>query len=250
MESKKQNLRKTDAQKTNVRQSVDILSVALQSANVSEDELVNHMMTFLLAGHETTSSAFSWVIYFLCKYPEVQKHLRDEIQTHLPLDVDWRPTAAEIDNLPYLRAVCMEVLRLAPVVPQLPRMAAVDTFILGHHIPKGTVIIIAPWAVNTSKELWGEDASEFKPERWMGAAANTGGADSAYAFLAFSKGPRSCIGERFAKAELACMVAAWMREFDTEFADKDFVVEIENGISTRPARLAIRLKDARQSRSG
>ncbi|OCK81417.1 cytochrome P450 [Lepidopterella palustris CBS 459.81] len=225
---------------------LDILSVALQSGSISDDELVNHLMTFLLAGHETVSAALSWVIYFLCRYPKVQARLRDELAVAIPLKVHdpcYIPTAAEIDGIAYLNAVCSEVLRLRPVVPQTFRQANVDTSIVGHYIPKGTIVLLCPWAVHRSKELWGEDAAEFRPDRWMAPGhANTGGAESATAFLTFLKGPRGCIGEAFARAELACLVAAWVSAFETEFADKDYVEEVAHGISSKPAKLEVRLK--------
>ncbi|MCJ1243271.1 hypothetical protein MMC30_000468 [Trapelia coarctata] len=240
VEAKKYHMRKADE-----APSIDILSVALHSGNISDDDLVNHLMTFLLAGHETISSSLTWAIYYLCKYPSIQTRLRAELATRLPQarDATWSPTAAEIEDLPYLHAVCHEVVRLRPPVPTIPRMANVDTSIVGHFIPKGTIIILPPWAVNTSKELWGEDAAEFNPERWMGPGrANTGGAESAYSFLTFLKGPRGCIGENFAWAELTCLVAAWVVALQTEFAEEDYIMVVENGITARPSRLDVKLK--------
>lgn len=240
VKAKKRYLRKIDEPA-----SIDILSVALLSEKISDDDLVNHLMTFLLAGHETVSSAFSWVLYYLCKNPKSQTRLREQLARHLPQigNAAWSPTAADIDVVPYLQAVCNEVLRLRPPVPLVPRTAKVNTSILGHFIPKGTVVILCPWAVNTSKEVWGDDAAEFRPERWIGSdKGHTGGAESACSFLTFLKGPRSCIGEGFARAELACLVAAWVGTFETRFADEDYVMEVENGLSTRPARLKVKLK--------
>ncbi len=223
----------------------DILSVAMESGCFSDDDLVNQLMTFLVAGHETIASSLSWAIYLLCKHPDIQTRLREEIGTLLPKvqDVAWIPTSAEIDRLPYLNAICHEVLRVIPPVPLTPRVAAIDTSILGQFIPKGTVLIIPPWAVNTSRELWGDDAADFNPDRWTGPGrANTGGADSNYSFLTFLHGPRSCIGQNFAMAEFACLLAAWFGTFETELADKDFVAEVKNGITARPNKLEVRLK--------
>ena len=138
-------------------------------------------MTFLAAGHETTASAMTWAIFLLCKRPDVQKHLREEIHTHLPSisTQGAEITPAIIDNFPYLNAVCNEVLRVYPPVPLTLRESANATTILGHHIPKGTTVVLSPWAVNHSPELWGPDAHEFKPERWLAPGqANSGGAAS------------------------------------------------------------------------
>jgi cytochrome P450 len=169
----------------------DILSVALESGGFSEDNLVDQLMTFLAAGHETTASSMTWALLALCQHPEMQARLREEIRANLPSIEDGsKPMSAEImDSLPYLHAVCNEVLRVHSPVPLTRREAAKDTTILGQFVPKGTDIILAPAAVNTSKELWGEDALEFNPERWMGPGkANSGGASSNYAQLTFLHG--------------------------------------------------------------
>jgi cytochrome P450 len=178
-----------------------------------------------------------WACYLLCKHPEIQKRLRDEVRASLPSvsDESANVTAADVDKCAYLHAVCNEVLRFFPSVPLTTRVAAHDTTILGHPIPKGTTIIISPWAINLNKELWGEDAAEFNPDRWIGPGrANNGGADSNYSFLTFIHGPRSCIGKDFAKAEFACLVAAWVGRFEMEFADKDYTLTIGGGITSKP----------------
>ena len=169
----------------------DILSVALESGGFSEDNLVDQMMTFLAAGHETTASATTWALLALSQHPGTQTRLREEIRANLPsIEDDTTPMSAEVmDRLPYLHAVCNEVLRLHSPVPLTRREAAKDTTILGQFVPKGTDIILAPVAVNTSKELWGEDALEFNPERWMAPGkANSGGAASNYSMLTFLHG--------------------------------------------------------------
>ena len=81
-------------------------------------------------------------------------------------------------------------------------------------VPRGTRVIVCPWAINRSRDLWGPDALEFRPERWLDAAGERfvggGGAASNYGFMTFLHGPRSCIGQQFAKAELACLLACWV----------------------------------------
>jgi cytochrome P450 len=86
-----------------------------------------------------------------------------------------------------------------------------------------------------SKEHWGLDADQFKPERWLAAGkANTGGAESNYSYLTFLHGPRSCIGREFARAEFATLLASWVGRFDMEFGDKDFVLDIAGGVTSKP----------------
>ncbi len=220
------------------RTDIDILSVALESGAFTDENLVDQMMTFLAAGHDTTATSLIWAVYQLSQQPEVQARLRDEIRQGLPsIDATAGPaiTPQDLDRLPFLHAVCNEVLRLYPPVRITLRVAAHDTSIQGQFVPAGTLIILAPIATNTDVTLWGADAGEFKPERWLAPGrANTGGAESNYAFLTFLHGPRSCIGKEFARAEFACLLAALVGRFEMELADKDRVIELVGGITTKP----------------
>lgn len=120
-------------------------------------------------------------------------------------------------------------------MPLTLREADTDTTISGHFVPKGTTVVICPWAINTSKALWGDDAREFNPERWLGPGkANTGGAESNYAVTTFLHGPRSCIGKDFAKAEFACLVAALVGKFELQLEDPDWELQIQGGITSKP----------------
>ncbi|CAI7634964.1 unnamed protein product [Penicillium glandicola] len=215
---------------------IDIISVALRSGTFDEENLVDQSMTFLGAGHETTATALQWAVYALCNNPNVQTRLRDEIRSNLPSLNNPTPiTAAAIDNLPYLNAVCNEVLRFHPSVPVTIRKAARDTSLADAHIAKGTILTISPQIVNRMEELWGPDANEFNPDRFMGPGrANTGGAVSNYAFLTFVHGPRSCIGQGFAKAELACLIAATVGRFHMELKFPDAKLEIREGATIAP----------------
>lgn len=222
---------------------VDILSVALESGVFDEEHLVDQLMTFMAAGHETTAAAMIWAIYMLCVHPEMQTRLRTEIRAKLPsVEEDKEVTSFDIDHMPYLNAVCSEVLRYYPPVPVTVREAAHDTTILGQFVPKGTSIFIVPWATNKDKALWGEDADKFVPERWItdGVLNTSGGATSNYANETFLHGPRSCIGQAFARAEFACLLAAWVgrHEFEllnaAEMEEKNVVIKA--GVTARPAK--------------
>ncbi|KAL5339459.1 cytochrome P450 [Aspergillus crustosus] len=216
----------------------DILSVALNSGSFSDEELIDQMMTFLAAGHETTSSALQWAVYALCKHPSVQKRLRDEVRANLPPTSPKSPepiTAATLDSLPYLHAVCNEVLRFHPSVPITLRDAAQESTLAGTVIPKGTILTISPEVINHHPDLWGPDADKFDPERWLGPGrANTGRASSNYALMTFLHGPRSCIGQGFAKAELACLVAAMVGRFHMELKDPNAKLEVKRSATVSP----------------
>ena len=235
---------KMESNSSSTNNGVDIISVALQSGTFTEENLVDQMMTFLTAGHETTSTALQWAIYALCKNPDVQTRLRDEIRSNLPsISSSSSSTpplsATTLDSLPYLNAVCNEVLRFHPSVPATARITSRDTIIAGSPIPKDTFFMIPMYTLNLNEEFWGPDAGTFNPDRWIdadtGRANNTGGATNNYAMLTFLQGPRSCIGQGFAKAELACLVAATVGKFAMELEDPEKKVEVRKGPTVYPS---------------
>lgn len=218
------------------RTEVDILSVALESGGFSEENLVNQMMTFLAAGHETTATTLTWACYEMCKNPSIQTRLREEVRANLPsIDSESTITAELLDKCHYLHAVCMEVLRVHSPVPITLRETTRSTTIQGQYVPKGTKIVLCMWAANTAIAEWGEGANDFNPDRWMGPGkANSGGASSNYSFLTFLHGPRSCIGQAFAKAEFACLLGALVGRFELELENPDAEIKIQGGITSKP----------------
>ena len=230
--------KKKKMKNSDIGRDVDIISVAMRDGKFDEENLVDQLMTFLGAGHETTSSAMQWAINALCKEPKVQTRLREEIHANLsPMMFDNPETfsAAQLDKLQYLHAVCNEVLRFHPSVPNTVRVAAKDTTLVGKVIPKGTFFVISPQLINHMEEYWGPDADVFNPDRFMGhGKANTGGATSNHALLTFLNGPRSCIGQGIAKAEMACLLAAMVGGFKFEFKDPDAKLRLRGGPTVSP----------------
>ena len=234
--SKKQTL---SAQKEG---GVDILSVAIQSGGFTDENLIDQMMTFLAAGHETTSRALTWAIHTLARHPDIQSRLRAEIRAHLPplFDTLTAVTASKLESIQFLHAVCNEILRIHPPVAVTGREAARDTTIQGILIPKGTVITLCPYAVNMSSSLWGPDPQAFNPERWLGH--DNGGAESNYSFLTFLHGPRSCIGQAFAKAEFACLLAAVVGRFEFVPEDPEAEVKIQAGTNKPKGGVPVKIR--------
>lgn len=224
-------------------QDMDILSVALESGGFTDENLVDQMMTFLAAGHETTASSMTWALYLLCLHPEMQTRMREEVRSRLPsLDSHQPVTSQDIDGLAYTNAFCSEVLRYYPPVPLTFRQAFVDSSLLGQKIPKGTRVMIVPWATNKQESFWGSSNNTFDPERWLTSNGSTvnanGGANSNYAFMTFLHGQRSCIGQSFARGEFAALLAACVGRFEFRLNDMNQMdeanVEIKGGITIKP----------------
>lgn len=196
--------------------------------------------------HETTSSALTFATYLLAKHPEMQAKLREEINAALPanaLEEAPEDLSGILRPLPLLNGIMQESLRLFPTVPVTMREAIRDSRIGDHFIPKGTEIVVSIWMINRSPEFWGPDATEFRPERWItdGKPNTNGGADSNYDFLTFLHGPRSCIGQEFARAELRCLLAAMVTTFswDLKIDESKFV---PRGVITMKPQQGMHLK--------
>ncbi|KAJ5083645.1 hypothetical protein N7456_013072 [Penicillium angulare] len=225
----------------------DLLSTAIQSGRFSDDNLIDQVMTFLAAGHETTESSLVWAIYLLAKHPELQQKLRAEIRENIPaIDSGTEVTNADLKRIPLLHAVCNETLRIFSPVRLTMREAACDTYLQDTAVPCGTKVMISSCATNIDETLWGPDASEFNPYRWLRKNEegnweflHEGGAMSKYAMLTFSQGHRSCIGQRFARAEFACLIAGWIGRFSFQLEDEALMdvskLKIGNGITAKPA---------------
>ncbi|SPJ73362.1 related to isotrichodermin C-15 hydroxylase (cytochrome P-450 monooxygenase CYP65A1) [Fusarium torulosum] len=217
----------------------DVLSLLIKTNNFSDEALKDQLLTFLAAGHETTASALTWACYLLTKNPEIQAKVREEVMNALPEDLENNMTnlAGILEQLPYLNGVMHETLRLYPTVPLTMRQAIRDTRIGDQFIPEGTDIIVSIWYINRSPVIWGPDAAEFRPERWItsdGKPNQNGGASSNYNFLTFLHGPRSCIGQGFAKAEMRCLLATMVRSFEWTLAMDDGLVMPRGVITIKP----------------
>lgn len=208
-----------NVKKTGKYNETDILSSIIADPSTSRTEVVDQLLTFLAAGHETTSTSIAWVTHLLT-LPEnlhYQDTLREEILAHP--DCTTSPTALE--SLPWLNAIMEETLRFFPPVTTTARLAIRNTTVAGTHIPRGTLFVAFPWAINRDPRFWGGSESErFVPERWFDKRPDgslyvngNGGAESAYCNMTFLQGNRSCIGKGFTKAELRLIIAKMFATF-------------------------------------
>ncbi|KAJ5168930.1 cytochrome P450 [Penicillium canariense] len=239
IESKMEGIRKQE------QDNFDILSVLIQTDNFSVEEQSDQLLTFLAAGHDTTAPALTWSCYLLAVDQARQETLRREIQAALAgaqLGPDNADIGSILERLPFLNAVLNETLRLYPSVPVTIRVAIRDTRLGEQYIPQGTEILVSPWVINRSKHVWGASAETFKPERWI-ENGQSDKASSNYDFMTFLHGPRSCIGQNFAKAELRCLLAAMALRFSWTLDMDEAEVVPAGAITIKPAKgLRLRLK--------
>lgn len=247
LDEKHDSLKQAEEGKSVVNEEDDILKNIITSGQFNDDEVIDQMLTFLAAGHETTASALTWCIYMLSeeKNKDVQRRLREEIRSNVSNPV----SSSMLESLPLLNGVCEETFRLYPTVPLTIREAKQDTVVGGVAVPKGTEALIVPYAINRHPQFWGADAEEFVPERWIdktpeGSRVNKhGGAHSNFCEMTFLHGARACIGRDFAKAELRCAVAGLIGCLEFDLCDPKAEVVIGGTVTTKPVGgLKIRCK--------
>ncbi|TFK49501.1 cytochrome P450 [Heliocybe sulcata] len=241
-------------------QGRDLLSL-LVKANMAEDipenqrltdaQVLAQVPTFMIAGHETSSTGVTWCLYALSTNPSAQSKLRSELLS-VPTDT---PSMDELNALPYLDAVVREMLRVHSPVPSTVRVAGRDDIIPLNRafvdtkgreqttvtVSKGDIIDIPIVPINRSKEIWGEDAHEFKPERWIDhkipeAAMSVPGIWGH--LLSFLGGPRACIGYRFALVEMKAIIFTLIRAFEIELAVPKEEIGKKSMLVTRPLLLS------------
>ncbi|KAH7110702.1 cytochrome P450 3A5 [Dactylonectria macrodidyma] len=208
--------------------SRDLLTLMIEESKDawSEEEMLGYLLNFMSAGHETTAGALTWALYVLTLHPDIQKRVRDEVQAKL---TSLSPTQSELENLPYMNNFLSEVLRVYPPAPNFHRQAAEDVEIEGVKIPKGTLVMIAPAAAQFNPLLWGSTADTFNPDRWDNLPEP---AKDPYISLAFSNGPRVCIGKHIALLEMKVIMAELISNF--EFENTGPVKPQKSGPSLRP----------------
>ncbi len=208
-------------------------------ARMGERELLDQMMTLLVAGHETTAMVLSWAIHLLGQDPEATARLRAEADAVLGDDV---PTAAEVARLAFALNVVKESMRLYPPVWALPRQAVEADEIGGYRVPRQTMVTMSPWILHRHPEFW--DAPErFDPDRFLPERAAE---RPRHAYFPFGAGGRSCVGEDFALLEATLVLAMTLQRFDVRPV-ADQTVEPDPLLTLRP-RAGIRVRMVERGR--
>ncbi|KAK1836434.1 Pisatin demethylase [Podospora conica] len=194
---------------------------------VDDNTIMGYMMIPLLAGADTTAITIRAVFYYLLRHPATYRKLQDEVLA-AGFDADTPAPYRAARALPYLEAVIREAMRLHPAVSMpLERYVPAPGLTLpdGSLLPPGTAVGINPYIMGRNRTLWGDDADEFRPERWLRAADETESACEARlrgmkaAELAFGAGARMCTGKHLALVEVYKITATVVSRFDMELVD-------------------------------
>ncbi|WP_288939031.1 cytochrome P450 [uncultured Roseovarius sp.] len=167
-------------------------------------ELRDNLLTFIVAGHETTALSLGWALYLCAFDQQVQDRARAQTQEVLQ---GRAATAGDIEHLPLIRQIIDEALRLYPPAGIISRTAMAEDTLCGREVHKGDTVMIPIYALHRNHLLW-DDPDAFRPERFADRKAIP-----RYAFLPFGDGPRICIGASFAIQEAVIVLATLLSRF-------------------------------------
>jgi cytochrome P450 / NADPH-cytochrome P450 reductase len=197
------------------------------------------VITFLIAGHETTSGLLSFAIYALLKHPEVLAKAYDEVDRVLGADLSARPTYAQVNQLHYITQILKETLRLWPTAPAYGIAAKEETIIGGKYKikPHHNVSILLPM-LHRDKSVWGENAEVFNPDNFTAEAEAKRPAN---AYKPFGNGQRACIGRQFALHEATLVLGMMLQRFKL-IDHTNYELKIKETLTMKPDNFKIRVR--------
>jgi cytochrome P450 len=208
----------------------DLLSLLLAARDdegrpMSDKQVRDEVVTLFIAGHETTATSLAWALYLLARHPEAYARARAEASL-----LASRPaTFADLPRLSYCQQVFKEAMRLYPPIYIFGRQSIAPTTLGGYDLPRGAVIFISPYTLHHRAALW-PDPDRFDPSRFEPAAEE---ARHRQAYIPFSGGPRTCIGNHFALMEGPIVLATLLARADLALATSS-TVEPDMSATLRP----------------
>ncbi len=221
----------------------DLLDRMLDTAHpetgerLAPENVRRQVLTFLIAGHETTSGALSFALHYLSRHPDVAARARAEV------DRVWGGAAVpgydQVARLRYVRRVLDESLRLWPTAPGFAREARHDTVLGGEHpMREGAWTLVLAPLLHRDPAVWGADADRFDPDRFDAAAVR---ARPAHAFKPWGTGARACIGRQFALHEATLVLGLLLRRYDLK-PDPDYRLRVAERLTVIPQGLRLHLE--------
>ncbi len=221
----------------------DLLSMLMQArdeetgAAMTDDQLHSEVLTFFLAGHETTATALTWMWYLLASHAAIRQRVRAEVGSVLGARV---PGVDDVPHLVLTRMAIEEAMRLYPPIWALPRQAVADDEIGGYRIPARSTVVICSFLTHRHPAAW-DRPDEFDPERFTPERVAQ---RPKYAYFPFLAGPHQCIGNEFALLEMRLIAAQVLQRFDLALVDGPPIVP-RASLSLRPSRpVRVQLKPA------
>ena len=223
-----------------------VLNQVAQGNNDIPDGLAQGLLSALIsAGVTTTSTVLHVIVIVLADYPNIQENIRNELESVIG---NTTPDVQDSDKLPYTTAFIIEVLRNASIGPlSVPHKAVCDTSLSEYNIPHGVNVFINVWNINHDADYW-ENPFEYKPERFLSEEGHLHPPEhtTRQRVMTFGAGPRSCIGDVFAKKQLFLFTVSLCQRFRVKVDDKDcsdprtFVLD---GVLLRPRTCGVKFEE-------
>ncbi|UEP29562.1 MULTISPECIES: cytochrome P450 [unclassified Burkholderia] len=209
---------------------------------LDDENIVYQMITFLIAGHETTSGLLSFATYFLLKNPDVLQRARDMVDEVVGNDT---PRIEHLARLRYIEQILMETLRIWPTAPAFAVTPLADTTFGGKYAvsPDDIIMILTPM-LHRDTSVWGDDVEAFRPERFAPEHAERLPPN---AWKPFGNGARACIGRPFAMQEAHLVLIMLLQRFDFSFADPDYELKVAETLTLKPTDLRINVRPRARS---
>jgi cytochrome P450 len=206
----------------------DLLDMLLNASDdhgelMSDKQIRDEVITIFTAGHETTANLLTWTLYLLARHPDVLAKLRQELDALLQGDI---PTAEELQQLIYTRAVLNESMRLRPPVGIMMRKIVKDTEIDGYSLKQGRLAIFSIYNIHHHPDFW-QQPEKFDPERFLSDE------NRRFSFMPFGTGERICIGNHFALLESQILLSIIIQNFELQLLNTD-EAEIEMAVTLKP----------------
>ncbi|KAJ9679153.1 hypothetical protein PVL29_021164 [Vitis rotundifolia] len=216
----------------------DVLSRFLELRKTDPKYLKDIILSFIIAGKDTTALTLSWFLYMLCKHPPIQEKIAQEVKEATKAkdastldELAASITEESLDKMQYLHAALTETLRLYPPVPVDGKLClSDDTWPDGFSVRKGDLVAYQPYAMGRMAFLWGTEAEDFRPARWL----DENGIfcpESPFKFTAFQAGPRVCLGKDFAYRQMKIFSAILLSSFTFKLSDENKAVNYRTMIN-------------------
>lgn len=236
------------ARRGDPRSAGDLLGLMLDEAHSDTGERLhpvnirNQVITFLVAGHETTSGALSFALHYLSRNPEVLAKAQDEVDAMWAGEADPRPAFGDIAKLRYIRKVLDEALRIWPTVPGYLRVAREDVRLGGKHSMRaGDWVAVETLLLHRDPTVWGPDPERFDPDRFTPAEIKK---RPAQAYKPFGTGPRSCIGRQFALHEAVLALGLLVHRYEL-IPEPGYRLRVAESLTLKPDGFRLRLAHRR-----
>lgn len=223
----------------------DLLGYMLAGADKQSGESLDdiniryQIITFLIAGHETTSGLLSFALYFLLKHPAVLARAYEEVDRVLGTDLSATPTHAQVTKLRYITQILNESLRLWPTAPAFALYPYEPTIIGGRYaVDKQYELMVLIPMLHRDREVWGEDTEEFNPEHFSPEAERQRPAN---AFKPFGNGQRACIGRQFAMQEATLVLGMLLQRFEL-IDHTNYDLKIKETLTLKPEDFRIKVR--------